>query len=147
MLKKLLKSFRSSHEVPLPQPDAQLALGALMVRMAKCDHSYKLLEIQRIDHLLARLYDLNPVEAAKMRATCEKLDARAPHTDAFAALIRAELDHAHRLSALEALCEVMLADGLPDDEELEEIHATRIMLGLEEADLHAALTRAHDMSS
>jgi uncharacterized tellurite resistance protein B-like protein len=146
MLQKLLRPFRSAHEVPLPQPDAQLALGALMVRVAKSDHSYKLLEIQRIDRLLARLYALNPVEAAKMRATCEKLDARAPHTDAFAELIRAELDHAHRLSALEALCEVMLADGLPHVEEIEEIHAIRILLGLDEADLHVALTRARDMS-
>lgn len=146
MLKKLLRSFRSSHEAPLPQPDAQLALGALMVRVAKSDHSYKLPEIQRIDRLLARLYDLNPVEAAKMRATCEKLDAAAPHTDAFAELIRGELDHAHRLSALEALCEVMLADGMPHVEEIEEIHETRVMLGLDEADLHEALTRARDMS-
>lgn len=142
MLKKLLRSFRSSHEAPLPQPDAQLALGALMVRVAKSDHSYHLAEIQRIDRLLARLFDLNPVEAAKMRATCEKLDARAPNTDTFAALIRTELDHEHRLSALEALCEVMLIDGMPHVEEIEEIHATRVILGLDEDDLRDALARA-----
>lgn len=142
MLGKLLKTFRASHATPLPQPDAKLALGALMVRVAKSDHCYKLAEIQRIDRLLARMFDLNPVAAAKMRATCEKLDAAAPHTDAFADLIRRELDHAHRLSALEALCEVMLVDGLPHVEEIEEIHATRVLLGLDEADLSEALARA-----
>jgi uncharacterized tellurite resistance protein B-like protein len=142
MLGKLLKTFRASHATPLPQPDAKLALGALMVRVAKSDHSYKLAEIQRIDRLLARLFGLNPVAAAKMRATCEKLDAAAPHTDAFAELIRGELDHEHRLSALEALCEVMLVDGLPHIEEIDEIHATRVLLGLDEADLTEALARA-----
>jgi uncharacterized tellurite resistance protein B-like protein len=142
MLGKLLKAFRASHTTPLPQPDAKLALGALMVRVAKSDHSYKLSEIQRIDRLLARLFDLNPVEAAKMRATCEKLDAAAPHTDAFADLIRQALDHEHRLSALEALCEVMLADGMPHVEEIDEIHATRVLLGLDETDLTEALARA-----
>lgn len=142
MLGKLLRSFRATHDAPLPQPDAQLALGALMVRVAKSDHIYQLSEIQKIDRLLARLFTLNPVEAAKMRATCEKLDANAPHTDHFAALIRDGLDHAHRLAALEALCEVMLADGTPHVEEIEEIHATRVLLGLDEADLKNALASA-----
>lgn len=142
MLGKLLNSFRGHHDAPLPQPDPQMALGVLMVRVAKSDHSYHLAEIQRIDRLLARLFGLNPVEAAKMRATCEKLDARAPNTDTFADLIRMELDHAHRLSALEALCEVMLVDGMPHVEEIEEIHATRVILGLDEDDLRDALARA-----
>jgi uncharacterized tellurite resistance protein B-like protein len=142
MLGKLLRTFRASHEAPLPQPDTQLALGALMVRVAKSDHGYQLSEIQHIDKLLARLFNLNPVAAAKMRATCEKLDASAPHTDAFAALIREGLDQAHRLAALEALCEVMLADGTPHVEEIEEIHETRLLLGLTEEDLREALIRA-----
>lgn len=117
-----------------------------MVRVAKSDHGYHLAEIQRIDRLLARIFGLNPVEAAKMRATCEKLDARAPNTDTFAELIRDGLDHAHRLDALEALCEVMLADGMPHLDEIEEIHATRVMLGLAEDDLRDALSRARAAS-
>ncbi len=142
MLGKLLKSFRAAQDKPLPQPDAQLALGALMVRVAKSDHSYLFSEIQKIDRLLARLYGLNPVAAAKMRATSEKLDARAPHTDSFAALIRDGLDHDHRLAALEILCEVVLADGTPHDEELAEIHETALLLGLDEADLREAMRQA-----
>ncbi len=141
MLRKLINSFRATQDAPLPQPDAQLALGALMVRVAKSDHSYKLSEIRQIDRLLARMFDLNPVAAAKMRATCEKLDMRAPNTDAFAALIREGLDHAHRLAALEALCEVMLADGTAHTEEMEEIHEARVLLGLDEDDMREVLTR------
>ena len=113
-----------------------------MVRVAKSDHVYQFSEIQQIDRLLARLFGLNPVQAAKMRATCEKLDASAPHTDTFAGLIRDSLEHADRLAALEALCEVMLADGTPHVEEIEEIHAARVLLGLDEADLQNALATA-----
>lgn len=142
MLKKLLRSFRATHDAPLPQPDAQLALGALMVRVAKSDHTYLFSEIQKIDRLLARLYGLNPVAAAKMRATCEKLDARAPHTDSFAALIRDGLDHAHRLEALVVLFEVILADDDLHDEELTEMRATSALLGLTDDDLQDALARA-----
>ena len=92
--------------------------------------------------MLARLYGLNPVAAAKMRATCEKLDARAPHTDSFAALIRDGLDHAHRLEALVVLFEVILADDDLHDEELTEMRATSALLGLTDDDLQDALARA-----
>ena len=37
---------------------------------------------------------------------------------------------------------VMLVDGMPHVEEIEEIHATRVILGLDEDDLRDALARA-----
>lgn len=144
MFDRLLSRFRSGEPTPLPQPDADLALGALLVRVAMSDHTYRVEEIRRIDRLLGRLFRLNPVQAAKMRATCEKLERQAPGTGQFAGLIRDNVDHSHRLDALQALFEVMLADGQRAAEEVTLIHALTEALGLSPEDEATALSRAED---
>ena len=80
----------------LPKPDEKLALGALLVRVAKSDSFYHVSEIVEIDHILAQSFGLNAVEAAKFRATSEKLESHAPDTTDFAALIRETVDYAHK---------------------------------------------------
>lgn len=144
MFERLLSRFRLGEPAPLPQPDADLALGALLVRVAMSDRTYRVEEIRRIDRLLGRLFRLNPVQAAKMRATCEKLERQAPGTGQFAALIRDNVDYAHRLDALQALFEVMLADGRRAEEELTLVHALTDALGMSPEDEATALTRAED---
>ncbi|WP_371226670.1 TerB family tellurite resistance protein [Roseovarius sp. 2305UL8-3] len=134
MLERLFKAFSAPTPDPLPEPDEKLALGALMVRVAKSDHNYKFSEISQIDRLLARLNGLNPIEAAKMRATCEKLDKAAPPTEEFAHLIRETVTFEARIDALEALWEVVLADGKRHKEELLVVDEVREALGLSEAD-------------
>jgi uncharacterized tellurite resistance protein B-like protein len=69
MLENLLaRLYRTNPpETPMPPADAQRALGALLVRAAKADKTYLLSEIHEIDHLLADLYALNPVKAARLR--------------------------------------------------------------------------------
>ena len=97
---------------PLPEPDAQLALGALLVRMARADHAILFEEIEQIDRILAERNGIGPVEAAKMRATCEKLDAAMPDTETFVALIRDAVPYDERRTIAEALWKVALADGV-----------------------------------
>lgn len=128
---------------PLPEPDAKLALGALMVRVAKSDRLYRYEEISRIDRLLSRLHGLNPIEAAKMRATCEKLEHVAgTQTANLAHLIRESLPYEDRIDALEAMWEVMLSDNVSTDEERAVIAAAQEALGLSDADSDSARVRA-----
>lgn len=134
MLTRILNAFAAPKPQPLPEPDAKLALGALMVRVAKSDQIYQFSEISRIDKLLARLNRLKPVEAARMRATCEKLDKAAPGTEEFAHLIRETVSFEDRIDALEALWEVVLADGVRHEVELAVVEQVREALGLSEAD-------------
>ena len=138
MLDFLRRMFRSSRPAPLPEPDVKLALGALLVRVAQSDHDYQVSEISRIDRILARLYKLKPIEAAKMRATCEKLNHAEPDSDRFADLIRQTLPAEERVAALAALWEVVLADGAQDDEEVRIVEHAREALGLDEAQSAAA---------
>jgi len=119
---------------PLPEPDEQLALGALLVRVAKSDKEYHVAEIAEIDNILAKSFGINAVEAAKMRATCEKLEKQAPGTPDFALIIRDHVDYAHRLDVVHALWDVILADGRDTPEEDAALHEIESHLGIDPKD-------------
>lgn len=142
MLSKLFAAFRASNTEDLPDPDAELALGALLVRVAKSDQNYQVEEISLIDRILARLFQHNAIEAAKIRATCEKLHAAAPETDTFAKLIRETTGLEERLAALDALWEVVLADGDPKEDELRVLESARKAMGLSFIESKAAREKA-----
>jgi uncharacterized tellurite resistance protein B-like protein len=142
MFSGILNALKGPEPVPLPEPDTKLALGALLVRVALSDARYRVEEIGRIDRLLARMNDLNPVEAAKMRATCEKLEKQAPGTEDFAHLIRETVRFEARIDALEAMWEVVLADGVRREEEVAVITSAQEVLGLSQSDSDAARLRA-----
>jgi uncharacterized tellurite resistance protein B-like protein len=134
MFAQLFRSVRGIKDTELPEPDEKLALGALLVRVAKSDLNYNVHEIQRIDRIFSQRFDLNVVEAAKMRALCEKLEQHAPHIDVFSEMIREGVDFNERLATLEAMWQVALADGHERPEELDVVNRTKLALGLSEAD-------------
>lgn len=142
MLGKFFQSLRTPKPGELPDPDAELALGALLVRVAKSDSEYQISEISLIDRILARLYQHNAVEAAKIRATCEKLHAAAPDSDTFAKLIRETTGIDERLAALDALWEVVLADGVQNEEEFRIVEEARSAMGLSLIDSQNSRERA-----
>ncbi|MGB7243051.1 MAG: TerB family tellurite resistance protein [Sulfitobacter sp.] len=127
---------------PLPEPDAQLALGALLVRVALADRTYRASEVAQIDQILAATFDLKPLDAAKLRATCEALERHAPGTPEFAKILREEVDYADRKSLSDAMWSVTLADGRRDDLEEDVLHAIEDALGLSNSDSAAARLKA-----
>ncbi|SCZ54784.1 TerB family tellurite resistance protein [Epibacterium ulvae] len=143
MLKKLFQAFRPKTSSPLPDPDAELALGALLVRVAQSDRDYQVEEISLIDRILARLYQHNALEAAKVRATCEKLHAAAPETDTFGRLIRETTGLEERLAALDALWEVVLADNIEREGEVQIVDDACKAMGLSVIDNKKARAKAH----
>ena len=142
MFNRILSALSAPDPAPLPEPDANLALGTLLVRVAKSDHRYRFEEISRIDTLLARLHGIGPIEAAKMRATCERLDHQAATTADLARLIRDTFSVEARRDALEALWEVVLADGRRRPEEIAVVGAAQEALGLDDQDNDTARARA-----
>ncbi|WP_300038096.1 TerB family tellurite resistance protein [uncultured Roseobacter sp.] len=122
---------------PLPQPDAQLALGALLVRVALADRQYQASEVGQIDRILAGTFGLKPLEAARLRATCEALERHAPGTPEFAEILRAEVAYEDRKALADAMWSVALADGERDDSEEDQLTAIETALGLSEADIAA----------
>ena len=135
--------FHKPSPEPLPELDAQLALAGLLVRVAKSDLTYRVEEISRIDTILADIFSLNPIEAAKLRATSEKLEATAPETSKFAELIRNNVSEAERLKTLKAMRSVMLADDIAMPEEQSVIQSTCVAFGF---DLEVLATLSNEAS-
>ena len=127
---------------PLPQPNPQLALGALLVRVAFADEDYRATEIGQIDRILAQTFEIGPIEAAKLRATCEKLERDAPGTPEFAEILREEVDYADRKALGDAMWSVALADGHRHEKEETQLRAIETALGLTEIDMQAARATA-----
>lgn len=133
---------RTSTPKPLPQPNAQLALGALLVRVAFADRDYRASEIGQIDRILGQTFDLKPIEAAKLRATCEALERDATDTEEFAQILREEVAYAQRLALGEAMWAVALADGHRHEKEEIQLLQIETALGLTETDIEALRKKA-----
>lgn len=127
---------------PLPQPNTQLALGALLVRIALADREYQVTEVSQIDKVLAATFNLKPLEAAKLRAASEALERHAPGTPEFADLLRSEVPYEDRVRLADAMWSIALADGTKDASEEELLLATEAALGLNDKDIAAVRERA-----
>ncbi len=132
MLERLTTFFGNpaGYKTPLPDADAPHALGALLVRAAKADDAYLFEEIAIIDKILAKRHDLNPVEAAKMRAECELLEKQIPLTSEIAAILEHAISTAEKEATLSALWQVALADGIIHAEEDTLLHRIEEVLGV-----------------
>ncbi|MEM5475214.1 TerB family tellurite resistance protein [Pacificibacter sp. AS14] len=119
-----------TYQTPLPEADAQHAMGALLVRAAKADQKILFEEIQIIDQVLAQRFDLNPIEAAKMRASCEKLEAEMPDTVEMTGIIKDAISATEKEATLSALWAVVYADGIKHVEEDELLHQIEAVLGI-----------------
>ncbi len=139
MFENLLRRLLSPAPETLPQPDAQLALAALLVRVARTDGAYDEPELRRIDAVLRRRFDLGPFEATALRGQAERLEEEAPDTVRFTRAIKEHVPYEERIGVIESLWEVALADGTRDEDENALLRLVSPMLGVEDAD--SALAR------
>ncbi|KQI71660.1 hypothetical protein AN191_11775 [Loktanella sp. 5RATIMAR09] len=132
MLERLTAFFGNptGYHTPLPEADASHAMGALLVRAAKADHTYLVEEIAMIDKILAQRHGINPVAAAKMRAECELLERKIPKTTDIAAILETAIGTTEKEATLLALWQVVYADGITHDEEDEVLHQIEAVFGV-----------------
>lgn len=133
---------KTPKQMPLPPMDAKHALGTLLVRVAQVDRAYLFEEIEQIDRILSEWNDINPVEAAKMRAMCERLSDVAGESEELAELIRDHVDYAHRLEAAQAMWKVAQADKITDEREELLIDLIENHLGIDSQDSEQARASA-----
>lgn len=121
---------RPKETKPLPEPTPQLALGALLVRVAMADREYQAPEVAAIDKILSATFDLKPLDAAKLRATCEALERHAPGTPEYADILRETVPYADRLGLAMAMWQVLLADGEHASIEEDVLHQIEAAMGI-----------------
>ncbi len=141
MINDFIRRLTAPEPEPMPDGDARLALGALLVRIAKSDGDYAAAEIARIDRILATRYGLDPVAAARLRAQCEEIESDAPDTVRFTRAIKDAVPYEDREAVIEALWDVVLADGGRDDQEDALLRMIAPMLGVTDQDSNLARQR------
>lgn len=126
----------------LPDGDARLALAALLVRVARSDNDYAAAEKDRIDRILAARYGLSPFESSDLRHRAESLEAEAPDTVRFTRAIKDAVPYDHRVAVIEALWQVVLADGERAQDEDALLRLVAKLLGISDVDSAMARQRA-----
>ena len=126
----------------LPEPEAQLALAALLVRIARTDGLYAADEVARIDRVLAPPMRLSA--RSRRRRSCVARPRRwrreAPDTVRFTRALKDAVALEDRVDLMEALWSVALADGARDDDEEDRLmRLVANLLGL--TDVESALAR------
>ncbi len=142
MIKSLLSSLFDPHPPRLPEPDARLALAALLVRLARSDGDYAQSEMDRIDRVLAAYHHLSPFEAVKLRGEAEEIEAAAPDTVRFTRALKSATAHEDRAGLMQALWSVALADGGRDAQEDSFLRMVANLLGLNDVESAHARQKA-----
>lgn len=138
MFADFLKRLTAPEPTQMPDSDARIALGALLVRLARADGDYSEVEVDRIDRILTKRYGLSPFEAAKLRGDCETLETEAPDTVRFTRAIKDAVAYEDRQAVIAAMWEIVLADGERDAEENSLMRMIAPMLGVSDQDSNAA---------
>lgn len=139
MFADFLKRLIQPDPAPLNETDARLALSALLVRIARSDGDYAAVEQQKITTILTTRYGLDATAVAQLKQDAEVLESEAPDTVRFTRAIKDAVPFEDRLSVIEALWQVALADGARDAGEDALVRMVSNFLGV--SDMDSALAR------
>lgn len=142
MFDSILRRLLAPASDPFPEPDARLALAALLVRLAKTDGLYSAEEVERIDRVLGKLNGLDAFQTARLRSEAEELEAQAPDTVRFTRALKTGVALEDRAALMEAMWSVALADGLRDAEEDRLMRLVASLLGLTDVESAQARQKA-----
>lgn len=139
MFADLLRRLVTPVPARLPDPEARLALAALLVRIARSDGVYDGAEAARIDRVLVNRYQLSETDTLTLRHQAETLEQEAPDTVRFTRAIKDAVPYEDRESVIEALWQVALADGRRDADEDAMLRLVANLLGV--SDQASAMAR------
>ncbi len=138
MFADILRRLAAPEPEQLSDPDARVALGALLVRIAKADGEYAAIEVKTIDQILSARYGIGADEATALRKECEQLEAEAPDTVRFTRAIKDAVVHDDRVAVVSDLWKLVMADGVRDDEEDSIMRMVTSLLGITDQESHKA---------
>lgn len=144
MFADFLRRLTAPDPEPLPNTDARLAMTALLVRIARSDNDYAEAEIAQIDQITRARYGLTSEQSADLRREAEVLEAEAPDTVRFTRAIKDAVDYEDRRAVVEAMWQVVLADGGRADAENALMRLTASLLGVTDMDSNIARKKAEN---
>ena len=124
----------------LTSTDAEVAIVALLVRVARADDVNRAAERERIDAILCRR-GLSAAAAADRRAAAEMIEAEAPYTVRFTRAIKERVSLEDRVEVIAAMWEIALADGERSADEEATIRMAAQLMGVTDVDSAQARQR------
>ena len=140
----LLRALFAPTPPRLTEPDARLALAALLVRVARSDGHYDSAEVAHINRILMQRHNLTETAAAYLRTEAEAMEAEAPDTVRFTRALKAAVPLQDRTALIEALWTVALADGARDADEDRMLRLVSNLLGLTDVESAQARQRVQN---
>ncbi len=144
MFGAFLEKLTAQTAEPLADDDARLALTALLVRVARTDGIYDPAEASRIERIISTRYGLDAAGTTELRQQAEALEAEAPDTVRFTRAIKDAVSLEDRIGVIEALWDVVMADGVREDEENALLRLVANLLGVNDRDSNMARKRVMD---
>jgi len=141
MFDKLIRMLDPGSSEPAPENAGPLAVAALLVAAARADGQYDPEEAARIDRVLVRRYGIGPFEAGALRAEAEHAEGDASDLVRFTRAVKEAVPHEDRVSVIEALWEVIYADGARSYEESALVRRLCGLLYVEDRDAGLARQR------
>jgi len=145
MFGNFLKNLLVPNPATLPQDHAQIAMAALLVRVAKSDGDFDARERAQIDQILAQRYGLYAADAATLRANGETLEQEAPDTVRFTRALKDAVPYEDRQAIIQAMWAVALADDQRDATEDALIRMVSHLLGVSDVDSATARQAAQSI--
>lgn len=139
MFADFLKRLTQPEPVQMQDADARLALTALLVRIARADNTYDPKERALIDQITMQRYAMDSAAAQSLRSEAETLESEAPDTVRFTRAIKDAVPYEDRRKVVEALWQVVMADGERAKEEDALLRMVTNLLGITDQD--SALAR------
>jgi len=142
MIKRLTQFLRPKPPAPSNPQQGQIALAALLVRVARADHDYSVVETSLIDSFLAARFSLNTVQAATLRQMAEGYETTAGDTVHLTRIIKDLVPLDDRSELLVQMWQIILSDDARHDEENGLMRLVSSLLGLADRDSALARQRA-----
>ncbi len=139
MFGDLLNRLLAPQQEVVADEDARLALGALLVRLARADGDYAQVEKDQIAAVLRARYNIS--DASQLLSECEVLEAEAPDTVRFTRAIKDGVAYDDRIGVIEDMWSIVMADGVRDDLENQLMRLVPSMIGVTDQESHAARKR------
>ena len=135
MIKNFFKKNSKSTEGLVEHNDERVALTALLIKIAKSDYEYSSLEKSSIKIILKKRFSISELEVTDLITKAELLEDESSDSVRFTKVIKEFVPLEKRNEIIEIFWELVLADGIREDDENSLLRILGSLLGVNDRDV------------
>ena len=135
MIKNFFKRNSKSTSETIEHNDERLALTALLIKIAKSDYEYSSVEKSRIKIILKKRFLISELEVTDLINKAELLEDESSDSVRFTKVIKEFVPLEKRNEIIEIFWELVLVDGIREDDENSLLRILGSLLGVNDRDV------------